>query len=129
ADRAHTGGLSFDDIAVLYRAGNQARPIMSALAKECLPFQQRSHNRLGDHPGVRMLLGYLPELDPSVGTPALLKLAAQRAIDELDTDVLADEQDERLTLIRDAVDLLGPLARRQEPDAFRAELTLGVQMG
>jgi uncharacterized protein (TIGR00375 family) len=46
------GGLSFDDIAILYRTDAQARPLVEALSRAGMPFQKRSHDRLSDRPGV-----------------------------------------------------------------------------
>ncbi|HEX3647205.1 MAG TPA: UvrD-helicase domain-containing protein, partial [Pseudonocardiaceae bacterium] len=93
------GGLSFDDIAILYRTGAQARPLMAALSRQGLPFQRRSHDRLRDHPGVRALLPYLRAAsDPA--TASRLTSAGQQAIDELAAD------EEELTA---AVGLLRPL--------------------
>jgi DNA helicase-2/ATP-dependent DNA helicase PcrA len=112
------GGLSFDDIAILYRTGVQARPLMAALAKEGLPFQRRSHDRLRDHPGVRALLPYLRSTPESATIP-LLRAAGATALAELPDD----EED-----IRAAIDLLGPLASRHTPEALLAELALGSEV-
>jgi len=112
------GGLSFDDIAILYRTGNQTRPLMAALAKEGLPFQRRSHDRLRDHPGVRALLPYLRSTHGSATVP-LLRAAGAAALRELEDD----EED-----IRAAIDLLGPLASRHTPEALLAELALGSEV-
>ncbi len=111
-------GLSFDDIAILYRTGGQARPLMAALAKEGLPFQRRSHDRLRDHAGVRALLPYVTG---SGSTVSLLRAAVERAVAELS----GAEED-----LRAAVGLLLPLAERYpgDPAAFRAELALGSEV-
>ena len=50
---------SFADIAVLYRTDAQARALVDALEPAGVPVQKRSHDRLGDQPGVRELLGVL----------------------------------------------------------------------
>jgi uncharacterized protein (TIGR00375 family) len=113
-----TGGLSFNDIAILYRTGSQARPLMSALTKEGLPFQRRSHDRLRDHPGVRMLLPYL-KIVRETSTVSLLRTASEHAIAELDE--AAEE-------IRAALELLNPLAARHDPDSLLAELALGSEV-
>ncbi len=112
------GGLSFDDIAILYRTGAQARPLMAALAKEGLPFQRRSHDRLRDHPGVRALLPYLRST-PGSATVPLLRAAGAAALREL-----PDDEEE----LRAAIDLLGPLANRHTPQALLAELALGSEV-
>jgi uncharacterized protein (TIGR00375 family) len=114
------GGLSFDDIAILYRTGGQARPLMAALSKEGLPFQRRSHDRLRDHPGVRALVPYLLAGDRTDTTVALLRTAGQHAVAEL------DDEDE----IRAGLELLAPLAATHAgaPDLFLAELALGSEV-
>lgn len=119
-----SGGLSFDDIAILYRTGSQARPVMAALAKEGLPYQQRSHDRLGDHDGVRALLPRVAGGDASRGTVALVREAAAAEI-----DAAGDDRD-RVDVVRTAADLLGPLAARHAgaPAAFLAELALGTEV-
>ncbi|HEX3648660.1 MAG TPA: 3'-5' exonuclease, partial [Pseudonocardiaceae bacterium] len=114
------GGLSFDDIAILYRTGAQARPLMAALGRQGLPFQRRSHDRLRDHPGVRALLPCLRAASDE-STTALLRTAGQRALDAK----AADEDD-----LTAALGLLGPLARRYpgDPEGFLAELALGSEV-
>jgi DNA helicase-2/ATP-dependent DNA helicase PcrA len=106
------GGLSFDDIAVLYRTDAQARPVMAALAAAGLPYQKRSHNRLASHDGVRALLAALPV--ESTGEPLEL-LLRERITDEPTGE---------------AVELLKPFARQYGADipGFRAELALGAEV-
>ncbi|WP_256788645.1 UvrD-helicase domain-containing protein [Frankia sp. AvcI1] len=58
-DGSVEAGLSFADIAVLYRTARQAEPIMEALAKRGFPFQRRSHLPLADAPAVAALLALL----------------------------------------------------------------------
>ncbi len=100
-------GLGFSDFAVLYRTDRQARAVMEALTRAGLPFQKRSHDRLADRPGV-------PEV--------LAALTAGRAWAEL-----AQDED---AVIRDAVELLRPLADRCGGDGqrLRDELALGVEV-
>ena len=57
--------LSFSDFAVLYRTEAQAAPIVKALERSGLPFQQRSHHRLLDYPGVAGLIDALLEAPAS----------------------------------------------------------------
>lgn len=113
------GGLSFDDIAILYRTGSQATPVMAELAREGLPFQRRSHDRLRDHPGVRAVLPYLER----AGTPTgeLLRSATEHAVAQL------PEAEEDL---RAALGLLLPLAQRYpaDPAGLLAELALGSEV-
>jgi DNA helicase-2/ATP-dependent DNA helicase PcrA len=114
------GGLSFDDIAILYRTGAQARPLMAALSKEGLPFQRRSHDRLRDHPGVRALVPYLRAGDRSEPTVVLLRSAGERAM------AGRDDGDD----LRAGLELLAPLAAAHagDPDMFLAELALGSEV-
>ena len=111
------GGLSFDDIAVLYRTDAQARPVMAALSRAGLPFQKRSHNRLATHPGVRAIVVELPE-SADVPLPVLLRRAAELATSE--------EED----TVAEALELLLPLATTSGMDlaGFRAELALGAEV-
>jgi DNA helicase-2/ATP-dependent DNA helicase PcrA len=111
------GGLSFDDIAVLYRTDAQARPIMAALTRAGLPFQKRSHNRLAKHVGVRAIVAELPE-SADVALPVLLRRAAG----------LATAEDP--ATVAEALELLLPLAATPGMDlaAFRAELSLGAEV-
>ena len=53
--------LSLSDFAVLYRTEAQAVALAEALQRSGLPFQQRSHRRLLEHPGVAALLDALRE--------------------------------------------------------------------
>ncbi|WP_261561646.1 UvrD-helicase domain-containing protein [Frankia tisae] len=102
-DGSVEAGLSFADIAVLYRTTRQADPIMEALAKRGFPFQRRSHLPLADAPAVAALLALLraasgahpggPASGPAAGTAgaagavggrtvsALLRDAAVRAVE------------------------------------------------
>jgi uncharacterized protein (TIGR00375 family) len=111
------GGLSFDDIAVLYRTDAQARPIMAALSRAGLPFQKRSHNRLAKHVGVRAIVAELPE-SADVPLPVLLRRTA----------ALATAEDP--ATITEALELLLPLATVPGMDlaGFRAELSLGAEV-
>jgi len=112
-DGVHSG-LSFDDIAVLYRTDAQARPVMEALSREGLPFQKRSHSALSGHPGVQELMKHF-EVAPD-STSLLLKRAAQQVPEEF-----ADS-------VQDALELLLPLAARHAPAEFVAELSLGAEV-
>jgi uncharacterized protein (TIGR00375 family) len=50
--RAGDDGVSFADIAVLYRTDAQAAPIIEALTRAGIPVQKRSHDRLADRRAV-----------------------------------------------------------------------------
>src|SRR5262249_58705349 len=47
------GGLSFADVAVLYRTDAQSRALVEAFTRSGVPFPKRSHDRLADRPGVQ----------------------------------------------------------------------------
>jgi superfamily I DNA/RNA helicase len=77
---------SYADFAVLYRTDAQSAALVDALEAAGVPYQKRSHHRLGDQPGVRELLGVLREdLVRAAGDPrpvlARVRAAAQVAID------------------------------------------------
>jgi len=59
ADSWHDAVHSYADIAVLYRTDAQSRALVDALEAAGVPYQKRSHHRLGDQPGVRELLTVL----------------------------------------------------------------------
>ncbi|WP_322747229.1 MULTISPECIES: UvrD-helicase domain-containing protein [unclassified Frankia] len=113
--------LSFADIAVLYRTARQARPVMDALDRHGFPFQQRSHNRFADAPGVGRLLALLDEHTGDVSQRrsvlARLRTAAQS---------MSDDEVE----IRYALDILTPLATEcgEDLERFRSEIALGAEV-
>jgi DNA helicase II / ATP-dependent DNA helicase PcrA len=77
---------SYADFAVLYRTDAQSAALVEALEAAGVPYQKRSHHRLGDQPGVRDLLGVLREdLVRAAGDPrpvlARVRAAAQVVID------------------------------------------------
>ena len=112
--------LSFSDFAVLYRTEAQAPPLVEALARSGMPFQQRSHRRLLDHPGVAALVDALREA-PGAG-PVRERLDAIRPVggDGVEDDAEA----------RTARELLRPVAEAcgDDADRFLAELALGVEV-
>ena len=86
ADTWHDAVHSYADIAVLYRTDAQSRALVDALEAAGVPYQKRSHHRLGDQPGVRELLAVLrADLRRAAGDrrPVLsrVRAAAQVAID------------------------------------------------
>ena len=86
ADTWHDAVHSYADIAVLYRTDAQSRALVDALESAGVPYQKRSHHRLGDQPGVRELLAVLrADLLRAAGDPrpvlARVRAAAQVAID------------------------------------------------
>src|SRR5829696_2890489 len=149
ADPWHDAVHSYADFAVLYRTDAQSGALTEALEAAGVPYQKRSHHRLGDQPGVRELLGVLREdLVRAAGDPrpllARVRAAAQAAIDRagglaaIPGTIGADEWS-RLTpataraaaaqtgtdpalavaQLRSAVELLSPLAERAGADAGR----------
>ncbi len=112
--------LSFSDFAVLYRTEAQAPPLVEALARSGMPFQQRSHRRLLDHPGVAALVDALREA-PGAG-PVRERLDAIRPVggDGVEDDAEA----------RTARELLRPVAEAcgDDADRFLAELALGTEI-
>ncbi len=115
----HGNDFSFSDFAVLYRTETQAEALAEALARSGMPFQQRSHNPLSEHPGVAALVEALADtaVTGAGSVRARLELA-QRAAQPPATDTL------------EAVELLRPLADAcgDDPDRFLSELALGTQV-
>ena len=109
---------SFSDFAVLYRTEAQAPPLVEALARSGMPFQQRSHRRLLDHPGVAALVDALREA-PETGS-VRERLEALRPGDG----------DGRAAEAQAARELLGPVAEAcgDDTDRFLAELALGIEV-
>lgn len=60
-------GISFADVAVLYRTDAQAGPILEALSRAGIPVQKRSHDRLRDRPGVGAIARELRFATQAVG--------------------------------------------------------------
>jgi uncharacterized protein (TIGR00375 family) len=120
ADGGAEHGLSFADIAVLYRTDAQSGPLAEALGRAGMPFQKRSHDRLGDRPAVRALVRALRDPDPERDAASDRSLAARLAAA---ATAAGDEAAE-------ALDLLAPLAARcgDDLDRFLAELALGDEV-
>ena len=110
--------LSFSDFAVLYRTEAQVPPLVEALARSGMPFQQRSHHRLLDHPGVAALVDALRDA-PEAGS-VLERLDAVRPVGG-DGDAAE---------ARAARELLRPVAEAcgDDADRFLAELALGIEV-
>jgi ATP-dependent DNA helicase UvrD/PcrA len=113
ADGAAEHGLSFADVAVLYRTDAQSGPLAEALGRAGMPFQKRSHDRLLDRPAVRAVVRVLRDQPP----PSDRSLAAR----------LAGAAGQAGT---EALELLGPLAERcgDDLERFLAELALGDEV-
>jgi ATP-dependent DNA helicase UvrD/PcrA len=110
------GNLSFADVAVLYRTDAQVPPLVEALTRAGMPFQQRSHDRLADLPAVQQVLRALGAAPEAAGDRLVLarvrRAASQAGVAPAD------------------VEALEPLATRcgHDLDRFLAELALGAQV-
>jgi superfamily I DNA/RNA helicase len=120
ADGGAEHGLSFADIAVLYRTDAQSGPLAEALGRAGMPFQKRSHDRLLDRPAVRALVRALRDR-PAAGDRSLAARLAAAAAG-------ADAAGPGAPV--EALDLLAPLAARcgDDLDRFLAELALGDEV-
>ncbi|MQA27769.1 MAG: AAA family ATPase, partial [Micromonosporaceae bacterium] len=115
-------GLSFSDIAVLYRTDAQAKPIVDALSRAGVPVQKRSHDRLTDRAGVTAIAHELRHV--AGGGPVAERVRrAARALSSRLTDL--DPADLSI-----AVDVLLPLAARcgDDSERFLAELSTGAEV-
>ena len=119
ADGGAEHGLSFADVAVLYRTDAQSGPLAEALGRAGMPFQKRSHDRLLDRPAVRALVRALRDRPPA-GRPLPGRPPGdRRPAPQTDGGEAAE-----------ALDLLAPLAARcgDDLDRFLAELALGDEV-
>jgi len=114
-------GLSFDDVAILYRMDAQAPPLIEALGRAGIPFQKRSHRPLVEQAGVRVLLPILQEQ-----AEGSVEARLERAIQDVSRDLAAADR----TALLAAAELLRPLALRSgnDLDAFLAETALGEEV-
>ena len=117
------GGLSFGDIAILYRTEALAPPLIEALGRAGIPFQKRSHRPPAEQPGAAALLAAMAREAERSSVEMLLEAALR---DLTDT---APDASARTALLA-AAELLRPLARRAgaDLDAFLAESTLGGEV-
>ncbi|HEU5109243.1 MAG TPA: ATP-dependent helicase, partial [Micromonosporaceae bacterium] len=124
-------GLSFGDIAVLYRTDSQAAALVEALSRAGVPVQKRSHNRLRDRPGVGAIareLRHAGGLGGSIAARVRLagQVMAQRyAAPTLDGPAPLAPED-----VWAAVELLTPLALRcgDDLELFLNELATGAEV-
>jgi uncharacterized protein (TIGR00375 family) len=114
-------GLSFDDVAILYRTDAQAPPLIEALGRAGIPFQKRSHRPLAEQSGVRVLLPILQEQ-----AEGSVEARLERAVLNSSLDLAAADR----TALLAAAELLRPLALRSgnDLDAFLAEAALGEEV-
>jgi DNA helicase II / ATP-dependent DNA helicase PcrA len=119
ADGGAEHGLSFADVALLYRTDAQAGPLAEALGRAGMPFQKRSHDRLGDRPAVRALVRALRAPPAPAGDRSLTARLAAAAVGPGPAAGTAE-----------ALELLAPLAERcgEDLDRFLAELALGDEV-
>jgi DNA helicase II / ATP-dependent DNA helicase PcrA len=119
ADGGAEHGLSFADVAVLYRTDAQAGPLAEALGRAGMPFQKRSHDRLGDRPAVRALVRAFRAPAVPAGDRSLTARLAAAAAAPGPAEGTAE-----------ALELLAPLAERcgDDLDRFLAELALGDEV-
>lgn len=126
-----TSTVSFSDIAVLYRTDAQAAPIVDALVRASVPVQKRSHNRLRDRPGVAVIARELRHADGLGGSlAARVRLAGQVLAERFATPTLDAPGGVGPEEIRNAVDLLTPLAQRCGDDLplFLSQLATGAEV-
>lgn len=105
--------VSFADIAVLYRTEAQAPALIEALHRSGMPFQQHSHRRLMEHPGVQKLLSRLRAQPRQGPVHTQLEVVAEHDA----------ESQEALVWLRPLAEACGDNLER-----FLAELALGVQV-
>jgi ATP-dependent DNA helicase UvrD/PcrA len=140
-------GLSFDDVAILYRTEAQAAPLIEALGRAGIPFQKRSHRPLAEQPGVQELVSAVKDRAATQGRAAAQDTAAtqyraatqgrpyspeddsassvESLLEHCLLDRIADPASDR-TALHAATELLRPLALRSgcDLDAFLAEAAL-----
>jgi uncharacterized protein (TIGR00375 family) len=124
ADGGAEHGLSFADVAVLYRTDAQSGPLAEALGRAGMPFQKRSHDRLLDRPAVRAIVRALRDPAP----PGPLEGSAPPAGDRsLRARLAAATSGDHAA---ETLELLGPLADRcgDDRERFLAELALGDEV-
>jgi DNA helicase II / ATP-dependent DNA helicase PcrA len=147
ADGGADHGLSFADVAVLYRTDAQSGPLADALGRAGMPFQKRSHDRLLDRPAVRALVRGLRDPGPpgtaARGGPPAGPAEAARTRPPAARPTGAAEARSLAARLADAaaaagpgdgaaeaLELLAPLAERcgDDLDRFLAELALGDEV-
>jgi DNA helicase-2/ATP-dependent DNA helicase PcrA len=145
------GGLSFAEVAVLYRTDAQSRAVVEAFTRAGVPFQKRSHDRLADRPGVQAVVRELRfaggSPDPAggpgdrggrpwgaadrAGTLAdRVRRVARELAERIPGGFAADQAGEHAAELHQAADLLVPVAGRcgGDPARFFAELELDVEV-
>jgi uncharacterized protein (TIGR00375 family) len=126
------GGMSFADIAVLYRTSAQARTIVEAFTRSGVPFQQRSHDRLADRPGVQAVVREL-RFAGSGGGGTLgdrVRRVARELAERMPRGFGPEQAGEHAAELYQAADLLVTVAGRcgGDPARFFAELELDIEV-
>lgn len=132
--RGVASGLSFADIAVLYRTDAQAAPIVEALTRAAIPVQKRSHDRLSQRRAVAAVARELRFGSPSAegDLPARVRAAgralATRTPRLFDADGAAPAHLPEPEIYA-AVELLLPLAQRSDDlDSLLQALATGAEV-
>jgi len=117
---AEAADVSFADVAVLYRTEAQADALAEALHRSGMPFQQRAHTRLLDHPGAAALMDAV-RAQRAEGS-VVARLDAARDAVAAPPEAAAD--------VDEACRLLRPLALAcgDDPDRFLSEAALAAQI-
>ena len=117
---AEAADVSFADVAVLYRTEAQADAVAEALHRSGMPFQQRAHTRLLDHPGAAALMDAVRARQTDV--PVAARLTAARDAVAAPPEAAAD--------VDEACRLLRPLALAcgDDADRFLSEAALAAQI-
>ncbi|MEM6794706.1 MAG: UvrD-helicase domain-containing protein [Acidobacteriota bacterium] len=126
-DRGPGEDLSFEDIAILVRTKAQAAPFLEAFERAGLPVQHRTHRRLMEDDGVRLLVHELHLALESGQHPATGGGPGTR--DALRSAIEAAPEGER-AMLEAALELLEPLVARagESPRAFLAALQTGAEV-
>ena len=112
--------LSFSDFAVLYRTEAQAGPLAEALARSGMPFDQRSHRRLMEHPGVA---GVVEALLAGSGAGSVRERIDALPPPAAGGEGAAEERTAARALLRPIADACG-----DDVERFLAELALGAEI-
>ncbi len=117
---AEAADVSFADVAVLYRTEAQSGAVAEALHRSGMPFQQRAHTRLLDHPGAAALMDAVRA--HRTNAPVAVRLAAARDGASATPEAAADANA--------AFHLLHPLALAcgDDLDRFLSEAALATQV-
>ena len=117
---AEAADVSFADVAVLYRTEAQSDAVAEALHRSGMPFQQRAHTRLLDHPGAAALMDAVRA--HRTDAPVAARLAAARDDTASTPEAAADANA--------AFHLLHPLALTcgDDLDRFLSEAALATQI-